>query len=38
MKKIGDRTHPCWGPTPTMIGCDLTLPTQTQTSEQECND
>jgi len=35
MKRSGDNTHPCRSLTPTVNGRDLTLPTQTQTSEQE---
>jgi len=31
-------THPCWSPTPMVNGHDLTLPTRTQTSEQEYSD
>jgi len=38
MKRSGDSTHLCRSPTPTMDGCDLTPPTQTQTSEQEYSD
>ena len=35
MKRRGDSTHPCQSLTSTVNGCGLTLPTQTQTSEQE---
>jgi len=35
MKRNVDSTHACWGPTATVNGCDLALPTRTQTSEQE---
>ena len=38
MKRSGDSTHPCGSPTPTVNGQDLTLPTRTQTSEQEYSD
>jgi len=38
MKRSGDSTHPCRSPTPTMSGRDLTLPTRTQTSEQDYSD
>ena len=38
MKRSGDSTHHCWSPTLTVNGRDLTLPTRTQTSEQEYND
>ena len=37
-KENGDSTHPCQSPIPTMNGGDLTLPTATQTSEQEYSD
>jgi len=33
-----DSTQPCRSSTPTVNGHDLTLPTQTQTSEQEYSD
>jgi len=35
MKKSGDSTYPCHSPMAS--GCDLTFPTWTQTSEQECS-
>jgi len=38
VKRSGDNTHPCRSSTPTVIGHDLTFPTQTQTSEQEYSD
>jgi len=38
MKRSGDSTHPCWSSTPVVNGHDLTLLTQTQTSEQEYTD
>ena len=39
MKRSDDSTHPyCRSPTPTLNGCDVTLPTRTQTSEQEYSD
>jgi len=38
MKRSGDSTHVCRSPTPTVDGRDLTLPTRTQTSEQEHSD
>jgi len=38
VKGSGDSTHPCRNPTPTVNRRDLTLPTRTQTSEQECSD
>jgi len=38
MKRSGDSKHPCQSPTPTVNGRDLTLPTRTQTSEQEYSD
>ena len=39
MKRSDGSTHPyCRSPTPTLNGRDLTLPTRTQTSEQEYSD
>jgi len=38
MKSSGDSTHHCQSPTVTVNGCNLTLPTWTQTSEQKCSD
>ena len=38
MKWSGDSTHPCQCPTRTVNGRDLTFPTWTQISEQECSD
>jgi len=38
MKKSVDSTHPCRSRTPTVNGRDLTIPTRTQTSEQEHSD
>jgi len=35
---MGNSTHLCASPTPTVNGCDLTPPTRTQTSEQEYSD
>jgi len=35
MKRSGDSTHHCRSLTPTLNGCDLTLSTRTQSSEQE---
>ena len=37
-EKSSDSTHPCRSPTPTVNRRDLTFPTRTQTSEQECSD
>jgi len=38
MKRSGDSTHPCLSATPTVKDRDLTLPTRTQTYEQEHSD
>jgi len=38
MKTNRDSTYPCLSPTPTVNSCDLSPPTQTQTSEQESSD
>jgi len=38
MKRSRESTHAFRGPTPAVKGCDLTPPTRTQTSEQECSD
>jgi len=38
MQSSGDSIHPCRSLTPTVNGHDLTLPTRTQTSEQEYSD
>jgi len=35
---MGDSINSCQSQTPTVNGCDLTPPTQTQTSEQEFSD
>jgi len=35
LKGQGDSTHTCSSPTPTVDGCDVTLPTRTQTSEED---
>jgi len=37
-EKSSDNTHPCRSPTPSVNGRDLTFPTRTQISEQECCD
>jgi len=37
-EEMGNSTHPCQSPTPTVNGCDLPLSTWTQTFQQEYSD
>ena len=38
LERTSDNTHTCRSPTPTVNGCDLTLPTRTQTSDETTMD